>query len=239
MEQNNESQTPQTPQTPPPFPANGLHHPPMPPMAPIPPKKKNSAKSYIIAGAVLFLALAGWFTCSYFYGPSSEIGMAHKVEMLRKDSVELQKDWRPKGRYTFVQDVASDYNKIKDLGNPARTAGTDSATVFSKPQTAEIARYNVAKCDSVLSDVGPLWRVTASMVLSDMLRSINRNTIVRTNDEQGRYSGIEIYSIRYLSDKEMKKDAQEYNYYLKQLGFKTALYAPDPDSEGTVYTFAK
>lgn len=193
----------------------------------------------IIAATVI--AIIGWFVLAHYFGPTSERGIEKEVSRLREDSVKLQGNFSPRGQYDLMEDVLSDFNKIKKLGQPLRYGNTeiDSTRLFGNPRTAKIAKYNIAKCDSVLSEVEPLWRATAILTLSKILRSKNENTIIKQNDAFEEYTGIEIYSIRYLSKEELEKDAKEYNHYLMALGFKSVIYATTPESEGVEYTLNK
>lgn len=195
-------------------------------------------KQIIIISAIAILVI-GWFVAASLFGPNSERGIAKEVERLQADSIALNGNFVPKGKYTTIEDVWTEVKKIEDYGKPLRYGNTptDSTRLFSNEQTASLARYNIAKCDSVLSDVLPLWRSMAMFALEAQLKSVNPNTIVKNNPDMPNYTGVEIYSIRYLSDKSIKEDAEKYNPYLGKLGFKKILYAPTPESVGTEYTY--
>lgn len=185
------------------------------------------------------MAIIGWFIAAHFFGPNSARGIAQTIAELQSDSTALQGDFWPNCEYTNLSDMITDFNKIKSYGDPFRYGHTslDSARVYGHPRMAELARYNVAKCDSVINKASPLWRANAALLLHDQLKGINANTIVRFNKNDEDKTALEIYSIRYIIKDEIDKDADEYNYYLRQLGFKSVLYSASPDNEGIEYTF--
>lgn len=75
------------------------------------------------------------------------------------------------------------------------------------------------------------------MALTEMLKAENANTIVQNNTDYEKYTGLKIYSIRYLSPAELEKDADKYNFYLANLGYQHVLYAGTPEMAGQSYTF--
>lgn len=215
-------------------PAQGAKVP--PPCTPAPHNKKSKKPIIIIGVAVL--VVAAWFVASSLFGPNSERGLAQRVQRLQEDSIALDGNFKPKGDYS-LETISNEVDKIRSYGDALRYGGSeiDSARIFDNPRTAALAKYNKAKCDSVLADVLPLWRVTAIFAVSNQLKARNPNTIVKTNKDYPEYTGIEIYSIRYLSQKSQKQDAMNINPTLKELGFKSAIYAASPEAEGTEYHF--
>lgn len=197
----------------------------------------NKKNVFIIA--TVAVAVIGWFIAAHFFGPNSSRSIQKEVERLRADSIALQGDFVPKGKYSVAIDVLTDYNKLQSLGRPLRynNTDTDSVRLFSNPQTASIANYNIAKCDSVINNVSPLWRSAMILALGTELRNVNENSIVRVNHSYEKYTGVEIYSIRYLSKEEMEKDVVKYNHSLRKLGFKSVIYGMSPESECVEYTF--
>lgn len=199
-------------------------------------QKSRKNLIFIIIVAVI---VVGWFIAAFFFGPNSERGIAKEVERLQRDSIALQGDFAPHGAYSQIRDIYTEVKKIQDLGNPLRFGNTevDSTRMFDTPQTAIIARYNIAKCDSVLADVLPLWRSTAALALGRQLKENNPNSIVRFNRDYSDYSGLEIYSIRYLSKDNLEDDANKFNPILGELGFKSILYSASPNNVGIEYSF--
>lgn len=200
--------------------------------------KKKKTKPFLIIG-IIAVAVIAWVILAHFFGPTSEYGIAKRIESLQKDSIMLQQDHKPQGHYTRIEDVYTDVSKIKDLGNPLRygSSEVDSMQLYSNSRTAAIAKYNIAKCDSVLEEVLPLWRIQAMMALTKMLKAENPNTIVQNNTDYEKNTGLNIYSIRYLSPEELEKDADKYNFYLANLGYRYVLYAGTPEMPGKAYTF--
>lgn len=196
--------------------------------------KKNLNVIIIIAVVVV-----GWFVAANFFGPNSERGIAKEVERLRKDSITLQGNFAPRGQYTSIQDICKEVDKIKSLGEPLRFGNTktDSTRIFSNKQTASLANYNINKCDSILSDVLPLWRSAAIFALGAELKSKKPNTIVKTNTHFPSYTGVTIYSVRYTNKSNIEDDAREYNPFLVALGFKSITYAMTPESTGVEYIY--
>lgn len=196
-------------------------------------KKKNVALIIIIA-----IAIIGWFVAAHFFGPDSEYGISQSVSSLQRDSIALQGNFTPRGEYVYLQDVVKEVDDIKVLGDPLRFGHTktDSAQLFGNPRTAVIANYNIAKCDSVLRDVLPMWRSTAAFALGSELKSKNQNTIVRFNKDAPTYTCLEIYSIRYISKDEIDSDANAYNQLLASLGFTSVRYSVSPESEWTEFS---
>lgn len=207
-----------------------------PPYTPAQHNKK--ARGPIIIVGVAVLLVAAWFVASSLLGPNSERGLAQRVQRLQEDSIALEGNFKPKGEYS-LEDISKEVEKIRSYGDALRYSGSeiDSARIFDNPRTAALANYNKAKCDSVLTDVLPLWRATAIFAVSNQLKARNPNTIVKTNKDYPEYTGIEIYSIRYLSKKSQEQDALNINSTLKELGFKSAIYATSPEAEGTEYHF--
>lgn len=176
---------------------------------------------------------------AHFFGPDSKIEVEKRISQLQNDSIALQGNFAPKGSYSVMRDILTDYNKIENLGKPLRFGSDeiDSIRMFSDPRMSALANYNVAKCDSVLNEVSPMWRSTAALTLGRILKSVNEYSVVKINKEYENNSGIEIYSTRYLSKDEIEKDAKEYNRILGQLGFKSVIYSLSPETTGVEYTF--
>lgn len=195
-------------------------------------------KKFVTIAAIIIAAIIAWSIAAHYFGPNSERGIKKQVASLKQDSVALQENFMPKGEYTYLQDVCSEIDNLRSLGNPLRYSHTDvdSIRLFSNPITAALANYNIKKCDSVLNNVIPLWRATAVLALGRELKNNNSNTIVRVNKEYPEYTGIEFYSIKYLSSEEITNDASKYNANLKSLGFKSVLYSASPDNQGTLFT---
>lgn len=187
---------------------------------------------------IVILAVVGWFVLAHFFGPNSESGISQRVASLQRDSIALQNDFTPKGKYVYLRDVVKEVDDIKALGEPLRFGNTetDSVRVFGNSRTADIANYNIAKCDSVLDDILPMWRATASLALDSELKAKNPNTMVRIKKDDPNQSGLEIYSIRYASKKEIDSDAESYNRQLARLGFTYVRYAVSPESEWTEFS---
>lgn len=179
-----------------------------------------------------------WFVAAYFFGPNSQYGIEHKVERLQQDSIALQADFRPVGQYDYYQDIDKVVSDIRDLGDPLRFGRTDidSTRLFGNPQTAAIANYNIAKCDTVLSEVLPMWRRLLAFTLQKQLNK-EAQTAVRMSQQHENSTGIEIYTLRYLSKEAIEKDALKYNSVFRNLGFKSVVYASSPDSGGLEYAF--
>lgn len=195
-------------------------------------------KPILIVSGIAVLVI-GWIIAANLFGPNSEHGIAKEIERLQKDSIALQGDFKPKGHYTTIQDIWTEVKTIRDYGNPLRFGDTetDSIRMYRNERTANLARYNVQKSDSVLADVLPLWRAAASFALEDQLKAINANTVVKVNKEFPEYTGLEIYSIRYLNKDAVDEDVKDYNSILGALGFKSVIYATTPESIGIEYTF--
>lgn len=191
----------------------------------------------IIAGIVVLVV--GWFIAASLFGPNSERGIAKEVDRLKQDSIALQGNFKPKGHYSTIQDIWTEVKTIKDYGSPLRygNTDTDSVRMYSNERTARLAKYNVEKCDPVLADVLPLWRAAASFALADELKAKNSNTIVKVNKDYPEYTGLQIYSIRYLNKEAIDEDAKDYNPILGALGFKSIVYAPTPESSGMEFTY--
>lgn len=179
-----------------------------------------------------------WFVAAHFFGPNSQYGIDKNVEHLRQDSIALQADFRPTGQYDYYQDIDKVVSDIRDLGDPLRFGRTeiDSTRLFGNPQTAAIANYNIAKCDTVLNEVLHMWRRQLAFTLQKQLNT-EAQTVVRMSQQHENSTGIEIYSLRYLSKENIEKDRLKYNSVFRNLGFKSVVYAPSPDSEGLEYTF--
>lgn len=194
-------------------------------------------KPIIIIGCIV-AAVVLWFVAASQFGPTSKRGIEKTVEHLRQDSIALQSDFRPTGQYYYCQDIDKAISDIRDLGDPLRFGRTevDSTRLFGNPQTAAIATYNIAKCDTVLSEVLPQWRRTLAFTMQKQLNKENQ-TIVRIPQESKDATALEVYSLRYLSKDNIENDAREYNSTLRNLGFKTVLFAASPDNEGMKYTF--
>lgn len=202
------------------------------------PRKSQKVKRPLVIIAVVALAIIGWFVAAHFFGPDSESAVASQVERLQKDSIALQGDFSPKGKYTNLRDIRSEVEKLRDLGNPLRFGSTeiDSARLFGNPKTASIAIYNIHKCDSVLEAVLPKWRAATALALADELKDKNENTIVKIDNGSSVNTKLEIYSARYISKEEMDKDAKEFNRILASLGFTKVLYSNSPQSGGVEFT---
>ena len=148
----------------------------------------------------------------------------------------LEGNFIPRGSYTFLSDVWRETEKIRDLGKPLRVGSSkDSIRIYSNKHSAELARHNKDKCDSILKEVLPLWRAASLFALSAELKDKNPNTIVTNNSGKEGYNEVYVYSIRYLSDDAVKDDANKYNSMLRRLGFKKVLYAPTPEAPGWEY----
>lgn len=188
---------------------------------------------------IIAVAVAGWLVAAYFFGPNSERGIAKEVERLQKDSISLQGNFAPQGQYTYIQDICKEVKEIKSLGDPLRFGNTetDSTRIFNNKRAASLANYNINKCDSVLSEVLPLWRSVAIFALGAELKSKNSNTIVKTNTDFPNYTGVTVYSIRYTTKSNIEDDANKYNPLLASLGFKSITYAMTPESPGVEYTY--
>ncbi|MBJ2160899.1 MAG: hypothetical protein JFR39_02225 [Muribaculaceae bacterium] len=197
--------------------------------------KNKSIRTIVIVA----LVIAGWFVSAHFFGPDSKIEVEKRISRLQNDSIALQGNFAPKGRYSVMRDILADYDKIKDFGRPLRfgSGESDSIRMFSDPRTSALAHYNIAKCDSVLNEVSPMWRATAALTLGRILKSANEYSVVKMNKDYENNSGIEIYSTRYLSNDEIEKDAKEYNRILGRLGFKSVFYSLSPETTGLEYTF--
>jgi len=192
-------------------------------------KRKRKVWPFIVAGAIVL-----WFVAEYIFGQNSSYGITKKVESLRQDSIALQADFRPVGKYSHFRDLNTEIDNLRALGNPLRY-GDDSIRIFSNPQTAGIASYNIAKCDSILDEVLPLWRVKLMFVLREQLRS--ESTIVRCSKKYENYSSLEIYLLKYLSEDAITHDAIRYNGVFNNFGFKSIVYAASPNNPGVEYTF--
>lgn len=202
--------------------------PPPPSFRPNPPHKKNKTWVWIVAAAVVVLYI---IIASQFFPTNQEIN----IERLRDDSIALQADFRPIGQYDYYQDIDKAVSDLRNLGDPLRFSA-DSIDIFGTPQTAVIANYNIAKCDTVLNEVLPMWRRQLAFTLQKQLNT-EAQTVVRMSQQHENSTGIEIYSLRYLSKENIEKDRLKYNSVFRNLGFKSAAYAPSPDSEGLEYTF--
>lgn len=196
-------------------------------------KKRNNV---IIFSSIIFIVCA-WFLTAHFRGPNSEYAIHQEADRLRQDSIALQGDFRPHGQYSFYQDIDTEIDKIRNLGNPLRFGNTepDSARMFGNPILSPIARYNMAKCDSILKEVLPMWRIKFGFVLNSQLRE--KSTIVRISKDVENNAGLEIYSMRYLSKDEIDHDAIRLNGAIANLGFKKVVYALSPENNGIEYTF--
>lgn len=181
----------------------------------------------VVAAVVLWIIAA-----SKFLPSNQEIN----AERLREDSIALQGNFSLVGsEYDYYQDIDKAVRDIRDLGDPLRFSA-DSVELFSSPQTAAIANYNIAKCDTVLSEVLPQWRRALAFTLHRQLNK-EAQTIVRISHESKDASALEIYSLRYLSNDNIESDAREYNPTFRNLGFKTVFFAASPDSEGIEYAY--
>lgn len=194
-------------------------------------------KPIIIIGCI-FVAVVLWFIAANLFGPGSQHRIAKEVERLRQDSIALQADFSPVGEYTHYQDIDKAVSDIRDLGDPLRfgRTETDSTRLFGNSQTAAIANYNIAKCDTVLSEVLPQWRRLLALTLNKQLNE-EAQTIVKISQEGKDASALEIYSLRYLSKDNIESDARKYIPTLRNLGFKSLFIAASPDNEGIEYTF--
>lgn len=179
-------------------------------------------------GAVVILYI---IVASQFLPTNQEINL----ERLRDDSIALQADFRPIGQYDYYQDIDKVVSEIRNLGDPLRFSA-DSIDIFGTPQTAAIANYNISKCDTVLNEVLPMWRRLLAFTLSKQLNK-EAQTVVKMSQEYENSTGIEIYSLRYLSKENIENDRLKYNPVFRNLGFKSVVYAPSPDSGGLEYTF--
>lgn len=180
-----------------------------------------------------------WFIAAHYFGPDSQHGIAKEIERFQQDSIALQGNFSPIGSdYAYYQDIDKAVSDIRDLGDPLRFGRTeiDSTRLFSTPQTAAIANYNIAKCDSVLNEVLPQWRRTLAFTLQKQLNK-EAQTIIRMSKEYENSTGIEIYSLRYLSKDNIESDARKLNSVFHNLGFKSVVYATSPNNEGIEYTF--
>jgi len=195
-------------------------------------------KPVVIIGGVAIL-IAAWFVAAHFFGPNSQRGINQTIERLQQDSIALQSDFRPLGQYTDYRDIDDAITNIKDLGDPLRFGhtDTDSIRLFGTPQTARIANYNIAKCDSVLCEVLPLWRSKLVFVIEKQIDP--HAEIIRISGNNTGNPKVELYTLRYLDTKEIENDALKYNGVFKNAGFKAAIYAPAPNSDGKEYTFTK
>ena len=193
-------------------------------------------KPIIIIGGVV-AAIVLWFVAASQFGPTSKREIEKTVERLRQDSIALQSDFRPTGSYEYCQDINEAISDIRDLGDPLRFGRTevDSTRLFGNPQTATIANYNIAKCDTILNKILPQWRRTFALTLQKQLNK-DVQTIVRIPQGSNDATTLEIYSLRYLSKDNIENDAREYNTMLSNLGFKAVLFAASPDNEGMKYT---
>ena len=191
--------------------------------------KKNKA------AIIIFICVVAWFVAAHFFGPKSKYAIEVNVERLRKDSIALQDDFRPGGLYDYYQDIDKIVSDIRDLGDPLRFSA-DSIDIFGNPQTAAIANYNIAKCDTVLNEVLPLWRHTLAFALQRQLNA-ETQTVIRMSKQHKNSTGIEIYSLRYLTKENIDNDALRYNSVFRNLGFKSVVYAASPNNEGIEYTF--
>ena len=199
----------------------------------------NISKKNLTVIIIVVVAVVGWFVAAQFFGPNSERGIAKEVERLQKDSVALQDNFAPRGQYTYLQDICKEVIEIMSLGQPLRygNAEIDSVRLFGNIRTAAIANYNINKCDSVLSDVLPMWRSVAILAFGAELKRENPNTIVKTNTDFPNYTGVIVYSIRYTNKSKIEDDAYKYNPMLASLGFKSITYAMSPESPGIEYTY--
>lgn len=199
----------------------------------------QKSKKNLTVIVVVAVIVVGWFVAAQLFGPNSERGITKEVERLLKDSIALQGNFAPRGQYTYLQDICKEVKEIKSLGDPLRFGHTetDSTRIFSNERTAPIANYNINKCDSILTDVLPLWRASAIFALGSELRAKNPNTVVRTNRNFPEYTGIEVYSTKYTSKEEIEKDANTFNSELAYLGFKSITYSFSPESQGLEYTY--
>lgn len=193
-------------------------------------------KPIIIIGCVV-TAIVLWFVAASQFGPTSKREIEKTVERLRQDSIALQSDFRPTGSYEYCQDIDKAVSDIRDLVDPLRFGRTevDSTRLFGNPQTAAIANYNIAKCDTVLNKTLPQWRRTFALTLQKQLNK-DAQTIVRIPQGSNDATTLEIYSLRYLSKDNIENDAREYNTMLRNLGFKAVLFTASPDNEGMKYT---
>lgn len=196
-------------------------------------------KKPIIIICCVVAAVVLWFIAANTFGPGSQHGIEKEIDRLRQDSIALQGNFRPVGsEYDYYQDIDKAVSNIRDLGDPLRFGRTeiDSTRLFGTPQTAAIANYNIAKCDTVLSEVLPQWRRTLAFTLHKQLNK-EVQTIVRISQESKDASALEIYSLRYLSNDNIESDARRYTPTLRNLGFKSVFFAASPDNEGIEYTF--
>lgn len=199
------------------------------------PQKKSRKKTLLIIGGVAVVAL--WLIGAHLFGPNSDRGIAQRVEKLQADSVALQGDFRPKASYSHYRDVSDAVQEIRDLGNPLRYDSTDSVRMFSNPRTASLAKYNIAKCDSVLSDVLPLWRNTFALAFNKQFVGQSVAKFDEERKDTPENTTLYIYSLRYLSQDEISSDAMKFNGALQRLGFKKAIYAASPENAGIEYSF--
>ncbi|MCF0219368.1 MAG: hypothetical protein HUK14_06270 [Muribaculaceae bacterium] len=198
-------------------------------------KKNKKLKTIAIVAGIVVL----WLIAATFFGPNSDWGISKTVEKLQADSVSLQADFRPHGRYTHFRDVDSAIDKIRNLADLHISDELDSARIFSNPRTAALANYNVAKCDSVLNDVLPLWRNAFVFALHN---DFDKQVVIRFGtDENGKIDNtvLLIYCLKYLSEDEIKYDALKYNGAVANLGFTQVTYAASPYNTGYSYTFKK
>lgn len=199
--------------------------------------QKKQKKQFVIMGCIL-AAVILWLVAAHYFGPDSNYGIRQEVARLQKDSIQLQQDFTPKGRYSHHLDVSSEVHKIRDLGNPLRFGSSeiDSTRLFSNQRTASLANYNIAKCDSVLAEVLPKWR---RMFAFALYKQYKDDIITFGKDAEGKpdYSVLFIYSMRYASEKEIKKDAMKLNGAISNVGFKKVTYALSPENSGLVYQF--
>ncbi len=198
-------------------------------------QQKSRKKTLLIVGGIAVVAL--WLIAAHLFGPDSDREVAKRLERLQTDSIALQGDFRPKSTYSHYRDVSDAVQELRDLGNPLRYDSTDSVRMFSNPRTASTANYNIAKCDSVLSVVLPLWRRT--FVIAFNQQFTGQSVAKFDEDEKGASENISlnIYSLRYLSKDEISSDAMKFNGVLQKLGFKKVTYAASPENSGLEYNF--
>ena len=202
-------------------------------MNPQPNKKRKMIRNIIIIAVVVI----GYGIIAIKFGSHSEYAINQTIEQLQKDSIALQADFRPQGTYTHFRDVDKAVDELRALGNP--TLYIDSAKVYRTPRTTALAKYNIAKCDSVLQQVLPLWRMQFIIALNYQLElnseTVVTTTVARISKEYSDCKGIEMYSTRYTLKSEIRNDYIKYSSMMRNLGFTHVSFAFSPESNSIEY----
>lgn len=189
---------------------------------------------WLVVGLIVFTAIIQLTT-----GPDTEYGIKNTIEKLQADSVALEEDYTPlKKDFSDCRDIDTYIDKLRELGHPLpyNHEEKDSIRIYSHPRMASLAKHNTLKCDSILKEVLPMWRRAFAFVFFTNLRDINESTIVRLMKSEPDDTGLEVYSIRYINEKEIREDAIKYNDIMSNLGFKKVRYAATPESPYIEYT---